>query len=100
MLSGLCAAVLWPRFGVTTLYSALGVSLILLLGLSALNFSRPQWIGMLPGRTAAQVMTLLGLVAFGALVQWRIGPAHGAEAGGSSGKPPPSRRKSTPAGRE
>jgi hypothetical protein len=90
LLSGVCAGMLWPRFGVATLYSALGVTLIVTLGLTAVNFSRPRWIGMLPGRTAAQALTLVGLVAFGALLQWRIVPSGGpapAQGGGGGGAP-------------
>lgn len=91
LLSGVCAGLLWPRFGVVTLYSALGVTLVVTLGLTAVNFYRPRWIGVLPGRTAAQALTLVGLVAFGALLQWRIvpngGPAPAPAGGGGGGAP-------------
>jgi hypothetical protein len=87
LLSGICAALLWPRIGVVTLYSVAGVSLIFALGLSAINFSRPQWIGMLPARTSSQAMTLAAMVAFGALVQWRIAPKLKAASKGPKRKP-------------
>jgi hypothetical protein len=76
MLSGLVAALMWPRVGVVLLYSCVGVSMILGMGLSAVNLARPQWVGNLPAKTSAQVVTLLAMVAFGALLQWRIGPGN------------------------
>jgi hypothetical protein len=56
------------------------VSLILGMGLAAMNLARPQWLGNLPAKTSAQVTTLLAMVAFGALLQWRIGPGNVAKA--------------------
>ena len=95
LVSGVASALLWPRIGVVTLYSIAGVSLIFALGLSAVNFSRPQWIGMLPARTSSQAMTLLAMVAFGALLQWKIAPKLKA-----AGKSPAPRPKPAPVGHQ
>ena len=74
------AALLWPRFAVVLLYSALGTSLLVGTGLIAIQNGRPDWIGLVPSQTWAQVATLLGIVAFGAVVQWQLAPARPAPA--------------------
>jgi hypothetical protein len=71
---GLLTALVWTRIAAVILYSLAGVSLIVGLGLCAVNLRRPDWIGMLPASTLSQSITVLGMVAFGALVQWRIAP--------------------------
>ncbi len=74
MASGFLSSLLWPRFAVVMLYSALGTSLLVGLGLIAIENGRPEWITIVPSQTWAQVMTLLGIVAFGAVVQWQLAP--------------------------
>jgi hypothetical protein len=74
-MSGLLASMVWPRFGVVLLYSALGTSLLVGAGLIAIENGRPQWITIVPAETWAQVTTLLGIVAFGAVVQWQLAPS-------------------------
>ncbi|HEY8666221.1 MAG TPA: hypothetical protein VIL86_06135 [Tepidisphaeraceae bacterium] len=80
LVSGLAAALLWPRVAVVMLYSLVGVSLMCGLGLAAVQWGRPGWIAMLPAENWAQATVLLGLTALGAVVQWRLG------AGAGSGK--------------
>lgn len=70
MLSGLVAAVLWPRVGLVMLYSVAGVSLLVGMGLLAIEFGRPQWMNLVPAQESSQLLLLAGLVIFGALVQW------------------------------
>lgn len=70
LLSGLVAAVLWPRVGLVMLYSVAGVSLLVGMGLAAIEIGRPQWIGIVPAQASSQLMLLGGLVVFGAAVQW------------------------------
>ncbi len=79
MLSGFLAALLWPRAAVVLLYSALGTSLLVGMGLIAIENGRPQWITIVPAHTWAQLTTLLGLVAFGAVVQWQRAPVSKSE---------------------
>ena len=80
MLSGFLSALLWPRVAVVTLYSALGTSLLVGLGLIAIEHGRPQWMTIVPSQTWAQVASVVGLVVFGAIVQWQLGPARPATA--------------------
>ena len=74
MVSGLAGTLMWPRIGVVVLYSMAGVSLILGMGLGAMSYVRPQWIGALPAKTSSQALTLLAMAVFGALFQWRTAP--------------------------
>jgi hypothetical protein len=59
---------------VATFYSLTGVSMMASLGLCAMYVGKPQWLDHLPGKTYAQGLTLLGMVVFGALLQWKIAP--------------------------
>ncbi len=70
LISGFLPALLWPRAAVVLLYSALGTSLLVGMGLIAVENGRPDWITVVPAHSWAQVTTLLGFVAFGAVVQW------------------------------
>jgi hypothetical protein len=74
LVSGLAGALVWPRIGVVVLYSVVGVSMVVGLGLCVMSFERPQWIGMLPAKGSLQVMLVMAMVAFGALLQWQIAP--------------------------
>ncbi len=76
MLSGFLCALLWPRVAVVLLYSASGASVLLAMGLTAMHYGRPQWITMVPAQTWIQLMTLIGIVLFGAIVQWQSAPSQ------------------------
>jgi hypothetical protein len=75
MISGISATLLWPRVGVVLLYSCAGVSLLVGMGLAAIEAGQPEWLELLPADTWGQLLTLLGLVAFGAVMQWQLQPA-------------------------
>jgi hypothetical protein len=80
LLSGICASVLWPRVGSVLLYSAAGVSLMTGLGVTVLNSTKREWLRIVPGQTSSQVIVLICLVAFGAILQWRSISARAAVA--------------------
>jgi len=75
LLSGVCIAALWPRLGIVLLYSTLGLTLLLGTGLFAAEVRYNHWLAVIPAATWMQVITLCCLVAFGAVVQWRLAPA-------------------------
>lgn len=75
MMSGFLTSLLWPHMAVVLLYSALGTSLLVGMGLLAIENGRPDWITVVPAHTWAQATTLLCLVAFGAVVQWQGTPS-------------------------
>ena len=74
MVGGLAAALVWPRVGVVMLHSMLGVSMVVGLGLCAMNVARPEWLGALPAKAWVQLVMVLAMVAFGALLQWQVPP--------------------------
>jgi len=89
MVSGLCASLVWPRIGTVMLYSCAGVSLLVGMGLAAMNFARPEWLTHVPVQTWAQLTTLAGLVGFGAVVQWQVAPATAAGKPKAASEAPP-----------
>jgi hypothetical protein len=77
LLIGICATMLWPRFGVVLLYSTAGISLLVGMGTTALNSAKREWLSVIPSQTSSQVIVLLCMVAFGAVLQWRCAPGAG-----------------------
>jgi hypothetical protein len=85
-VSGFLLSLIWPKFGTVMLYSALGTSLVVVLGLLTIEATRPGWMDHVPSQTWAQVATLLGLVAFGAIIQWQTAPSRPAGAVPTTGE--------------
>ena len=77
LLSGLAASVLWPRLGAVLLYSCTGLSLLIGLGVAAMSAAQPQWLKAIPNQTSSQIIVLVSMVAFGAILQWRVAPGAG-----------------------
>jgi hypothetical protein len=78
LISGVCASLLWQRLGVVLLYSSAGVTLLVGLGVAVLNSARHEWLSVIPKQTSSQVIMLICLVAFGAILQWRVAPGGAA----------------------
>jgi hypothetical protein len=74
--------VLSPKLGRVLTYSLVGLSMLVVMGATALRMSRPDWLGMLPRSGAMQMGVMLGLVAVGVMMQWRLTPVR---FGGGSG---------------
>ena len=72
MIGGFLAALLWPRLGVVMLYSLLGVSLMVTMGIASVRFARPQWIDRLPATPSSRALAVTGLIGLGALLQWHL----------------------------
>lgn len=73
-VGGLVVAALLPRPAMYLFYSLLGVTLLSVLGPTAMQLLRPQMLTVLPTRAVAQSALILGMVIFGAIVQWRTAP--------------------------
>ena len=84
MVSGLVAGMLWPRIGVVLMYSSAGASMLVWMGMAALEYGRPQWLVHVPATLPTQLLIFFGLVAFGAVFQWQLAPsvASGNDDGG------------------
>ena len=83
LISGVAITVLSPRLGRVLTYSLVGLSLVVVMGVTAMRMSRPDMLAALPRSPATQGAILLGMVLIGALTQWRLTPAGGA--GGAGG---------------
>jgi hypothetical protein len=75
LLSGICIAMVWPRAGVAITWSLAGVSLLVSMGLAAMKLKEPNWLNVMPAQTWAQALAFFGLVAFCAILQWKLAPA-------------------------
>ena len=80
-VGGLVVAALLPRPATYLFYSLLGVTLLSVLGPTAMQLLRPQMLTVLPTRAIAQSALILGMVIFGAIVQWRTAPQMDAQTG-------------------
>lgn len=74
MVSGVSLGVMWLRLASYLFWSALGVSMMLTMGLPALTIAQPQLVDNLPQDGTRQLLAVIGLVLFGMLVQWRMAP--------------------------
>jgi hypothetical protein len=71
---GVTVSVFWSRAAAVMLYSVLGVSVLMIMGMMGIAISKPSLLGVLPSQTGAQIATFGGMVLFGAAVQWWTGP--------------------------
>lgn len=72
VLGGLTLGIVWSRLAVIVLHSLLGATLMVGLGLIAMELGRPTMLRIVPVNTYSQAGTFVGLVLFGVLVQWRL----------------------------
>lgn len=93
MAAGVLLALLWPRWGRAILFSLLGVSFVLAVGLPGTALHRPGWLAGFPATAQAQTALLVGLVVAGTLIQW-------AQIRAAERKPRPAREKAQTAAGE
>src|SRR5438045_3486862 len=74
LLAALIVALVWSRAAAVMLYSILGASVLMIMGVLAIAISKPTLLGILPRQTGAQIATFGGMVLFGAIVQWKFTP--------------------------
>lgn len=83
------AAVAWKykKFTPMLLYSMLGVTLMIIFGISAMEVGMPTMLAIVPSDRSVQLATLVLMVAFGTAVQyrWLAKPAGGGDGGGHDG---------------
>ena len=79
LLIGLAVTMMWSRLATFLLYSLLGVTMLVGLGLVAVELSRPQLLTSIPDKRSTQLAILGGMVLFGFLVQWRMSRPHTSE---------------------
>ena len=82
LVSGVAAAILWPKLTTVLNWSWTGVSLLAVMGVATMWYGRPRLLANLPQDTWAQLAALLAMVAIGATIQWQLSPAPAGAAGG------------------
>lgn len=74
MVSGTTFALIKPRLATVINWSISGSTLMLLGLLLAVESYEPAWFGKAPAELWAQLAIMTSVVAFGAVVQWKIAP--------------------------
>lgn len=72
LVSGACMALLWNRLAGWTLYSIVGVSLLVGMGVAAMAMGRPSLLNLLPSSLSIQLAVLVAMVGVGTVVQWKL----------------------------
>jgi hypothetical protein len=85
LAGGVAITVLSPKLGRVLTYTLVGLSMVIVMGVTAMRMSRPDWLAMLPRTFGTQMGILLGLVLTGVLVQWRLTPGGGPSASEGDG---------------
>ena len=87
LLGGVAITVFSPKLGRVLTSTMVGLSMLVVMGVTALRMSRPDWLVLLPRSFPTQVVILLGMVLTGVLIQWRLAPVgrFGAEDGNANG---------------
>ena len=79
---GIAITVLSPKLGRVLTYTMVGLSILVVMGITAMRMSRPDWLVVLPRSFPTQGAVLLGMVLVGVLIQWRLTPVGPLGAGG------------------
>jgi hypothetical protein len=82
LISGLAAAIIWPKTSLIVGWSMAGATLLLGMGVAAADYGQPALLVYAPSPLWAQITVLAGVVAAGALIQWKLGPKVSAGGGG------------------
>lgn len=81
LAGGIAITVVSPKLGRVLTYVMVGVSMLVVMGVTAVRMSRPDWLVMLPRTFSTQAVIVLGMVLTGVLIQWRLTPVGRAGAG-------------------
>lgn len=88
IVGGIAITVFSPKLGRVLTYTLVGLSILIVMGVTAMKMSRPDWLVLLPRTFPTQAAILLGMVLTGVLIQWRLTPVgrFGLGAGGGDAK--------------
>lgn len=84
LAGGIVITVLSPKLGRVLTYTMVGLSILVVMGVTAMRMSRPDWLVVLPRSFPTQAALLLGMVMVGVLTQWRQTPVGRPGAAGGS----------------
>jgi hypothetical protein len=80
VISGLAMAIIWPKTTLILCWSLIGATLLVSMGVAAVEYGQPQWLLKIPSPAWAQATLLGSIVSVGALIQWKLGPKPVAKA--------------------
>jgi hypothetical protein len=86
LATGIAITVWSPKLGRVLTYAMVGLSVLVVMGVTAMRMSRPDWLVMLPRSFPTQAAVLLGMVLVGVLIQWRLTPLGRFGGGDAQGK--------------
>jgi hypothetical protein len=86
MIAGLAMTILWPRFSTLLAWSLIGLSMLIGMGATVVDYTRPQWVKALPPQSGAQCLALVLLIGIGLLVQSRTAPQPAPASSKKNGK--------------
>src|SRR5665213_715747 len=76
MAVGITIAVFSPKLSKVLAHSLIGVTLVAIMGTTAILSLKPQLFSLIPGSNRFQATALIVLVMVGTLIQWRLTPPH------------------------
>jgi hypothetical protein len=85
LAGGVAITLLSPKLGRVLTYAMVGLSMLVVMGVTAMRMSRPDWLVMLPRSFPTQAAILVGMVVVGVLIQWRLTPVGRLKAEGGAG---------------
>lgn len=74
MVAGLAFTILWPRLATALCWSMIGLSMLVTMGIGAMDLGRRNWLDHLPQHTWSQLATLAVMLIIGTLIQWQLSP--------------------------
>lgn len=74
VVGGIAITVFSPKLGRVLTYTLVGLSILVVMGVTAMKMSRPDWLVLLPRTFPTQAAILLGMALTGVLIQWRLTP--------------------------
>jgi hypothetical protein len=89
LVSGVAAAIIWPKTSLIVGWSMAGATLLLGMGVAAADYGQPNLLAHVPSQPWAQIGVMALLVLVGSLIQWKLGPRPAISAGRKKEATPP-----------
>jgi hypothetical protein len=72
MIAGLAFTILWPKLATALCWSMIGLSLLVTMGIGAMDLGRRTWLDHLPQHTWSQLATLGVMLTIGTIIQCQL----------------------------
>jgi hypothetical protein len=81
LILGIVIVHLWPRLGTASLWASAGVTLLIGMGVAAVEYASPNTLARVNPRPDEEAAAMIALLAIGLFVQWKIIPHSAGEEG-------------------